>query len=111
MAFQMRLMADIRLQIEAGTFPDFVRRFMFSFYKERIESGLGGGRFGGGNSSCTEDGVSRKRKKSQSSSNQVETITASSASSSSLDPGKLFHSSGYPNWIVNALKSVSIDLL
>ncbi|KAL3897856.1 MAG: hypothetical protein SGCHY_003128 [Lobulomycetales sp.] len=38
-AFQMRLMADIQDSIKGGTFPDFVRDFMYKFYKQMLKDG------------------------------------------------------------------------
>lgn len=35
----MRLMADIQDSIKGGTFPDFVRDFMYKFYKQMLKDG------------------------------------------------------------------------
>lgn len=37
-AYQMRLMQDIRDAIEADTFPEFIRKFMFDYYKNSYQN-------------------------------------------------------------------------
>lgn len=74
----MRLMKDIRESIIADKFPDFVRTFMFQFFKNRHPEAppLSTGDFDEGDPKSVE-----------------------------------FHSSGYPVWVANALKSVNVELI
>ncbi|KAI9193705.1 tRNA-guanine(15) transglycosylase-like protein [Polychytrium aggregatum] len=87
--FQMKLMTDIRKSIQNDQFPEFVRTFMWNYYKNRHTEGarkIGGTGGRGRNSDDEED-------------------------TNPSDPGKKLTDEGYPVWIVNALKSVDIELI
>jgi hypothetical protein len=71
-------MKDIRKSIIADKFPDFVRTFMFEFFKNRHPEAP----------ALNFDG-----------------IEDGDPSSVEFDP------SGYPVWVVNALKSVNVELI
>jgi queuine tRNA-ribosyltransferase catalytic subunit len=64
LSFQARLMSDMRANIQADTFPDFIRQFMYKYFKARHN----------------------KR-------------------------GSFHSSLDYPEWVVNALRSVNVELL
>ena len=84
-AYQMRLMEDIRTSILHDQFPQFVQEFMFSYYQERERHTASG--LNGIDQLEGEDG------------------------GNDHDPGKALTPDGYPQWIVNALESVNITLV
>ena len=89
-AYQMRLMKDIRESIVNDKFPEFVQIFMKQYYHQRQgHSSLAG-------SSATNPPI-----------DQLEGEDGASDD----DPGKALTTDGYPQWIVNALESVNITLL
>lgn len=84
-AFQMRLMRSIRTAIIEGRFPEFIKQWMFNFFKNRwpeCKNVRSGG--AGGDDADGEAGVERN-----------------------IDEWE----NGYPLWVVNALRSVNIELI
>ena len=95
-AYQMRLMKDIRESILQDRFPDFVREFMFNFYKNPWPFNV--------SFSCSSARDSTRHKKRKTD-GPVEEEEDTSREKDQVDP-----ETGYPQWIVNALDSVGISL-
>ncbi|KAI8921669.1 tRNA-guanine(15) transglycosylase-like protein [Entophlyctis helioformis] len=106
-AFQMRLMRDIRSSILRDEFPAFVQQFMWTYYKAghgkrngseagsppvKQSAGQDGGQEAGrdGEQDGEQDGEEHEDAKSS--------------------QGKALGPDGYPVWITNALRSVGISL-
>jgi queuine tRNA-ribosyltransferase catalytic subunit len=108
-AFQMRLMQDIRDAIVADAFPAFVRDFMFTYYKERHPDA---GYVRGG---LAEDVAAAAAADMDDSVGELQGDEAEDAEAAAariqarrLEDEALVD--GYPRWIVNALASVNVTL-
>jgi hypothetical protein len=85
-AYQMKLMRDIRNAIERDEFPEWIKGFMKAYFFEREHE-----------SSLDQNHV-----------DGLEEIEG--GDSSEKDPGKALKG-GYPIWVLNALESVNIKLI
>ena len=84
-AYQMKLMRDIRKAIEMDEFPEWIKSFMKSYFLDREHE-----------SSLDQ--------------NQIDGDGLEEVEGSDKDPGKALKM-GYPIWVLNALESVNIKLI